>query len=105
MPTITAEILVFILGSIPLVAALWKIFAVRSEIEAKILAGVHRLDLLEQKQESLDNQQLLMINGQQETLAHVRDRSKAKEQELSYRLFDVERYLEKTTDFEIRRSQ
>jgi hypothetical protein len=100
-------VLVAILGfiglSIPIVGALWKIFAVREQLQTQILSNGHRLALLEQKIDHLVDQQELFLNGLRENLEHVRERSRHAEENLHYRLEDLEGYIEKSPSFTKRR--
>lgn len=103
-------ILTFVSFSIPIVGALWNIFAAKAAIEnrisnvtsmmgERITNNEHRLDLLEQRIEHLIDQYTLAQNGQRELVQHVRDRSKSQEEKLSARVTDLERFLEKSYDF------
>jgi hypothetical protein len=100
--TVTIAIFAFITFSIPVIGALWRIFAVREMLQLAITNNSHRLDLIEQKIEYLVDQQVLALNGLKEATQHVRDRSARSEEKLADRLLAVERYLNKTTDFTVR---
>jgi Tfp pilus assembly protein PilN len=84
---------------IPIVGALWKLFAMREQLQAGIVANQHRIDLLEQNIAHLADQQELFLNGLKETLGHVRARTQHAEQLLDSRLSDLEGFIEKTTAF------
>jgi hypothetical protein len=92
-------ILGFVAFAIPIVGALWKLFAVREQLQTQILSNGHRLAMLEQKIDHLIDQQELFLNGLKESVQHVRNRSLHAEQKLNYRLEDLEGYIEKTTSF------
>jgi uncharacterized protein YoxC len=98
----TFAILAFIAFAIPIVGALWKLFAVRESLQSAIKSNVHRIELLEQHIEHLHDQQQLAINGTKELVQHVRDRSARAEEKLAYRITDLEGYLTKTTEFSVR---
>jgi hypothetical protein len=51
-PEMTIAILTFIAFSIPIVGALWKIFAVRERLQTQIQTVNHRVDLIETHFES-----------------------------------------------------
>jgi len=55
--------------------------------------------MLEQEAKHLVDQQTLFLNGIQDRLQHVRDRSKHAEEDLDRRLADLESFIEKTTVF------
>lgn len=86
----------------PIVVSLWKLFAIREQLQSNITENRHRLQLLEQRSTHLVDQQELFLNGLQERLQHVRDRSLDAEKGLNRRLCDVENFLEKSTAFEVR---
>jgi len=65
----------FIAFAIPIVGSLWKLFAIREQLQVSILDNRHRLEMLEQKSEHLVDQQTAFLHGIQERLQHVRDRS------------------------------
>lgn len=96
---VTLAILVFIAFVIPVVGALWRIFSVRESLQTAIANNSHRLDLLEQKIEHLVDQQELAINGIKEVVQHVRSRSATAEEKLADRIYAIERFLDKTTEF------
>ncbi|HEY9631022.1 MAG TPA: hypothetical protein V6C84_27340 [Coleofasciculaceae cyanobacterium] len=96
---ITLAILTFIAFAIPVVGALWRIFSVRESLQTAITNNSHRIALLEQKIEHLVDQQELAINGIRETAQHVRTRSAQAEEKLAERLYSIERFLDKTTEF------
>lgn len=96
-------ILGFIVFAIPIVGALWKLFVVREQLQTQILSNAHRIAMLEQKIDHLVDQQELFLNGLKESVQHVRERSKHAEENLHYRLEDLEGYVEKTTNFTKRR--
>lgn len=97
-------ILGFIAFAIPIVGALWRLFSIREQLQTKILENRHLLDLQQQEILHLVDQQKLFLNGIQERLQHVRDRSKHAEEFLDQRLSDLEGFVEKTTAFTKRRS-
>lgn len=96
---IYAAILGFLALASPLVGALWRLLAVRAELQTLISENRHRVALLEQESSHLVEQQNMFLNGIQERLQHVRDRSKHEEEDLDRRLADVESFLEKSTPF------
>jgi hypothetical protein len=98
-PELVVAILAFVAFSIPLISALWKLFAVREQLAARITSNSHRLELLEQRLEHLIDAQALTLNGMKELVQHVRDRSARAEEKLGDRLADTEQFLEKTTAF------
>lgn len=98
-PEFYAAVLGFVVFSIPIIGALWKIFNVRSELQAEILANRHRVELLEQNVEHLIDQQTLALNNLKEMAQHTRSRSQHAEQLLDARLSDLEGFVEKTTAF------
>jgi hypothetical protein len=103
-PEFTVAILAFVAFSIPVIGALWKIFSVRERLASDIRQVICRIELLEQKLEALVDRQTLAFNGLKEITEHTRSRSQTQEQKLNDRLNDVERYLEKHTEFQCRRS-
>ena len=96
-------VLGFIAFAIPIVGALWKLFAIREQLQSEIIGNRHRLELQQQELTHLVDQQKLFLNGIQERLQHVRDRSKHVEEVLEMRLSDLEGFIEKTTPFTKRR--
>lgn len=100
----TVAILAFIAFAIPIVGALWKIFTVREKLAFDIQRNVHRLDLVEQRMEGLLDQHTLAFNGVKEIAEHTRSRSQGEEEKLKKRVTDIERYLEKYTEFTVRNS-
>jgi N-acetyl-anhydromuramyl-L-alanine amidase AmpD len=103
-PEVTIAILAFIAFSIPIVGALWKIFAVRERLQTQIQTVNHRVDLIETHFESFNTQHLASYNGLKELAGHIRARSTEQETKLNDRLVDIECFLEKTTTFQRRRS-
>jgi hypothetical protein len=102
-PEIAIGILTFLVFSLPIVGALFRLFAVREKLQADINQNHHRLDLQEQQITHLLNQQLLFLKGLEERLEHVRERSQEREGSLHRRLLDLEGFIEKSTSFERRR--
>ena len=100
---LTLGILAFIAFAIPIIGSLWKIFSIREQLQTEILGNRHKLELQQQELTHLIDQQKLFLNGIQERLQHVRDRSKHAEEDLDLRLSDLERFIEKTTAFTKRR--
>ena len=100
---VTIAILAFIGISIPIVGALFRLFAVREQLQAKISANCHRLELQEQQITHMLDQQTLFLKGLEERLGHVRERSQRIEEKLDRRLLDLEGFVEKTTSFTRRR--
>lgn len=100
----TVAILAFVAFAIPIVGALWKIFVVREKLAFDIQRNVHRLELLEQRIDALVDQHTLAFNGVREVAEHVRSRSQGEEDKLKKRVADMERYLEKHTEFTVRNS-
>lgn len=96
-------VLGFIAFAIPIVGALWKLFSIREQLQTEILGNRHKLELQQQELTHLVDQQRLFLNGIQERLQHVRDRSKHAEEALDLRLSDLEGFIEKTTTFTKRR--
>lgn len=94
-----AALLGFSASVIPIIGALWKLFAMRAELQSGITANQHRLAMLEQNVGHLVEQQELFLNGLKETVGHVRARTQAVEKDLDARLCDLEGYVEKTTSF------
>jgi hypothetical protein len=99
----TLGILTFVVLTLPIIAALWRIFSEREKLAIGITQNHHLLKLQEQHLESMKDQQTLFLNGIVERLNHVRTRSKQEEEQLDRRLLDVESFLEKSTDFTRRR--
>lgn len=95
--------LAFIAFSMPIVGSLWKIFAIREQLQLAIIDNRHRLELLEKNGEHLIDQQVLALKGITEQLQHVRDRSLHAEALLDSRLSDLEQFTEKNTAFERRK--
>ena len=87
---------------LPIIAALWKIFAVREQLQSSITENRHRLELIEREINHLADQQSLALNGIKELVQHVRSRSQHSEEGLDRRLDDVEKFLAKSTAFEPR---
>lgn len=99
-PALTGTaILAFVAFSIPIIGSLWRIFSIREKLTIEIGKCVHRLDLLEQHSNHLYDQQILALNGIKELAQHARDRSARQEELLGSRLLDLERFLEKSTEF------
>jgi F0F1-type ATP synthase membrane subunit b/b' len=96
---VTLAILGFIAFAIPVVGALWRIFSVREALQFQISDALHRIELLDQRLIHLHEQQELALNGLKEVAQHVRDRSARAEEKLAERITSLERYLDKTTDF------
>lgn len=93
----------FIAFAIPIVGSLWKLFAIREQLQVSILANHHQIELLQQKGDHLIDQQTLALNGIKEQIQHVRARSTQTEAALDSRLTDLEHFIEKTTPFERRK--
>jgi hypothetical protein len=100
---IVLGILTFITFSLPIVASLYRLFAVREKLQASISENRHRLELQEQQITHLLDQQTLFLKGLDERLEHVRERSRQQEEGLNHRLLDLEIFIEKTTAFTRRR--
>jgi hypothetical protein len=100
---IVLGILTFIGFSLPILAALARLFAVREKLQASIAENSHRLQLQEQQITHLLDQQTLFLKGLEERLGHVRERSQKMEERLDRRLLDLEGFIEKTTPFTRRR--
>lgn len=96
-------ILTFVVFSLPILGALFRLFAVREKLQASISDNHHRLELQEQQITHLLDQQILFLKGLEERLDHVRDRSLERESSLHRRLLDLEAFIEKSTSFERRR--
>ena len=96
-------ILTFIGFSLPILAALSRLFSVREQLQASISENSHRLQLQEQQITHLLDQQTLFLKGLDERLEHVRERSQKMEERLDRRLLDLEGFIEKTTAFTRRR--
>ena len=96
---IVVAILAFVSFSIPVVRSLWNIYSIREAINSNLLQLSSRIDLNVQRLDSLDNQQLLLLNQLREVIDHTRTRSQNQEEKLDHRLRDCESYLEKTTNF------
>lgn len=108
-----SQILAFVLYSIPLVAALWKIFAWLDSIQDRLERQIrevdtrlteldHRSQLRTAQIEALNDKIALSLNGVQEVAGHLRTRTKADHEALERRLSQLESYLVKTTDFQAR---
>lgn len=93
----------FIAFCIPIIAALWRLFGIREQLQANILANRHQIELLKKDAEHLIDQQELALNGIKEQIKHVRDRSLHFEEGLDARLADLEQFIEKSTSFERRK--
>lgn len=120
---VTLEILLVIGFAIPLVGALWHIFAIRESLSREIRENAHKIDINEQEQktaqldtdyrlklmeqygENLADKLLLGIHETKELVGHVRSRSAKAETDLNRRTNDIESYLEKSTEFVRRRSE
>jgi len=96
---IYAAIIGLIVLALPIIGALWRLFTIKELLQAAIQENRHRVEMLEQKTNHLVDQQGLFLNGIQERLQHVRDRSKHEEEDLDRRLTDLESFLEKSTAF------
>jgi predicted nuclease with TOPRIM domain len=83
----------------PIIVAVWRLFSIRAELQSLITENRHRVEMLERESSHLVEQQRLFLNGLQERLQHVRDRSKQEEEDLDRRLGDLESFIEKTTQF------
>lgn len=110
---VKAQILAFIIYSLPLVAALWKIFAWLDEIQDRLENQIrevdqrlteldHRSQLRNAQIEALNERIALAVNGTKELVQHTRQRTRAEHDELEHRLNQLERYIVKTTDFQAR---
>lgn len=73
-----------------------------TELETKIDALDHELDLKTQALEHINDKIMLSSNGMKEVLQHVRTRSQNETNLLRSQIQQVERYLAKTTDYEPR---
>ena len=82
-------ILTFIGFSLPILAALSRLFSVREQLQASISENSHRLQLQEQQITHLLDQQTLFLKGLDERLEHVRERSQKMEERLDRRLLDL----------------
>ncbi|MBW4465232.1 MAG: hypothetical protein KME07_07300 [Pegethrix bostrychoides GSE-TBD4-15B] len=110
---VQSQILAFIVYSIPLIVALWKIFSwlesiqdsleqqIR-EVDRRLLESEHRATLKSSQIEALNDKVALAVNGVKELVNHLRTRTKNDDEHLHQRLAQVERYLSKTTDFQSR---
>lgn len=112
-PETQAQILGFVIISIPIVGALWKAFSVLQgiedrlertirEVEKRLIDLDYQSELKTQKLEALNDKLVLAVNGTKELVNHVRSRTQADATKLANRIDQVERYLSKTTTFESR---
>ncbi len=112
-PEVQSQILGFLVFAIPVVVALWKVFAILQGIEDRLEKQVrevdHRLsELSHQSQlrstqlESLNDKLVLAINGTRELVSHVRTRTQTDANKLEDRICQIERFLVKTTAFQPR---
>lgn len=112
-PEVQGQILGFIIFSIPLIVALWKVFALLQGIEDRLENQIrqterqlsdlaHQSQLRSTQMEALNDRLALAINGTKELVSHVRLRTQTDANKLSDRLGQLERFLSKTTDFEPR---
>ena len=98
-PTVTPAILAFIAFSIPIVGALWKLFAVRESLNAAIKQNLHRIEMMEQHVLHTHDKLELSLSSMREQAAHALERGARGEEKLLDRIYDLECYLTKTTDF------
>lgn len=102
-PELVLAILGFVTFSIPIIAAMSRLFGIREQLQANILANRHQIELLKKDTDHLIDQQELALNGIKEQIQHVRDRSLHSEALLDSRLSDLEQFIEKSTTFERRK--
>lgn len=112
-PETQAQITAFIVYSIPLVVALWKVFQILQGIEDRLEKTIrdvekrlidldYQSELKNQKLEALNDKLVLAVNGTKELVNHVRSRTQVDATKLANRIDQVERFLSKTTTFESR---
>jgi len=100
----TVAILAFVAFSIPIVGALWKIFAIRESLQSRIQENAHRIDLIDAHFQNFNDQHITSFRGLQELTEHIRQRTQSQDGKLNDRILDMECFLEKTTPFQRRRS-
>lgn len=112
-PEIQSQILGFIVFAIPLIVALWKVFALLKGIEDRLDDQIHQVDrrlesLAHQSQlrasqmEHLNDKLTLSLNGTKELVNHLRTRTKIESDRLDDRLRQLEQFLVKTTNYQPR---
>ena len=101
-PSVVVAVLGLIVFAIPIVGALWNIFAVRETLSARINDNKHELELLGQHLQHLHDQQELVVKGLQEVAQHTRTRSQHAEERLADRLSSIEGHLSRTSEFRAR---
>lgn len=112
-PETQAQIVGFIVISIPIVGALWKVFSILKgvedrledtirDVERKLIDLGYQSQIKSQQLEALNDKLVLAVNGTKELVSHVRSRTQVDANKLANRIDQVERYLSKTTTFESR---
>lgn len=103
MGKITASELLALLAALAaLVGGLWKAFDAIAALREHIKENLHRIELLQQAMEFARDELKLGLRGISEVADHVRARTREDNKELANRVADLERFLAKTTDFEMR---
>lgn len=113
-PEMQAQILGFVVYSIPLVVALWKVFSWLDGLEDRLERSIREVDqrltelsyqsqLKTQQLEALNDKVVLAVNGSKEVISHVRSRSREDNDKLQARVDQIERFLVKTSEFEARK--
>lgn len=108
-----SQIIGFLVYSIPLVVALWKIFAWLESIQDRLEHQIrdvdrrltdldHRSELRSREIEALNDKVALAVNGVKELVNHLRARTKADDDAIAARLRSLEGFIAKTTDYQPR---
>jgi hypothetical protein len=99
-----AELLALLAAMAALVGSLWKAFEQLAVLRERIKENLHRIELLQQAMEFARDELKLGLRGISEVADHVRARTREDNKDLTDRVSDLERFLAKTTEFEVRDS-
>lgn len=105
-PEFLANALALLVATIPLLAALWKVFdsiaSLKERLNSQITAVGHQTQLIELELKSLNEKGQLAINGLKERHDHSINRLKAEFERLDQKVEQIEGFLAKASGYEIR---
>lgn len=88
--------------SLPLVTLLWRVFSLTSELRMQIAENRNSLVILTNKVDHLDERWDSATHQTLEKFNHFSNRFRGEVNVLSSQVREVQNYLSKTTDFEVR---